>query len=111
RDGAGRLACIDQRLILQPEGGTEPVLVLPNNTLREELLHCASWIEHTPTPEPYQNIGSGTLGASVVRLLEASKRSLEEDRTIRVEMPHLEDSSIREQVIGLHPEQPSVRGA
>lgn len=110
-DGAARLDCIDQRLILQRKGGAEPVLVLPNNTLREEVLHFASCIEHNPSPEPYQNIASGTLGASVVRLLEASKRSLEEDRTIRVEMPHLEDSSIREQVIGLHPEQPSVRGA
>src|SRR6266702_4892559 len=40
-DGAARLDCIDQRLILQRKGGAEPVLVLPNNTLREEIIHFA----------------------------------------------------------------------
>jgi UDP-N-acetylglucosamine 3-dehydrogenase len=101
-DGAARLDCLDQRLILQRQDGAEPVMVFPNNTLREEILHFASCIQHSSSKEPYPNMASGALGASVVRLVESSKRSLEEDRTIRVEMPSIEDLPMREQLVGLH---------
>ncbi len=109
-EGAARLDCLDQRLILQRKDGAEPVLVLPNNTLREEILHFVRCVEHSATPDVCPNMASGALGASVVRLLEASKRSLEEDRTIRVEMPHVEDQLIREHVFDMSPEQ-RVRGS
>ena len=109
-DGAARLDCLDQRLILQRRNGVEPVLVLPNNTLREEVLHFAGCVEHNSSPEPYPNIASGALGAGVVRLLEASKRSIEEDRTVRVEMPAIEEVLIGEHLADLSPEQ-GVRGS
>ena len=109
-DGAARLDCLDQRLILQRTDGAEPVLVLPNNTLKEEIIHFMSCVEHSSSPEVYPNMASGELGASVVRLLEASKRSLEEDRTVRVEMPRVEDQLIREHLYDLSSE-PRIRGS
>jgi UDP-N-acetylglucosamine 3-dehydrogenase len=108
-DGAARLDCLDQRLLLQRKDGAEPVMVFPNNTLREEILHFASCIEHSSPIEHYPNMASGELGASVVRLLESSKRSLEEDRTVRVEMPSIEGSPMSEQLVDLHAGQ-SVKG-
>jgi UDP-N-acetylglucosamine 3-dehydrogenase len=104
-EGAARLDCLDQRLILQRRNSTEPVMVFPNNTLKEEILHFASCIEHNASSEPYPNIASGGIGASVVRLVESSKRSLEEDRAVRVEVPRIEDSPIGEQVIDLRQER------
>ena len=104
-DGVARLDCLDQRLILQQRNCTEPVLVMPNNTLREEILHFASCVQHSDSPDPYPNVASGALGAGVVRLLEVSKRSLEEDRAIRVEIPYPEDLLLSEQLGGFSPEQ------
>jgi UDP-N-acetylglucosamine 3-dehydrogenase len=104
-DGAARLDCLDQRLLLQRRDGAEPVMVFPNNTLKEEILHFASCIERSSSKEPFPNIASGALGASVVRLVESSKRSLEEDRTVRVEMPSVEDLPMGEQLVNLHPER------
>ena len=101
-DGAARLDCLDQRLIMQRMDGSEPVLVLPNNTLKEEILHFIGCIEHSSSPEPYPNIASGALGAGVVRLLEASKKSLEEDRTVRVEMPRMDDLVISERIVDVY---------
>jgi len=109
-EGAARLDCLNQRLVLQRTDGAEPVMVFPNNTLREELLHFASCIEHNSSSEPYPNVADGNLGASVVRLLESSKRSLEEDRTVRVEIPSIEALPMREQVVDLHVE-PGIRGS
>lgn len=109
-DGAARLDCLDQRLILQRTDGAEPVMVMPNNTLKEEILHFVSCIQHNASPETFPNLASGALGASVVRLLEASKRSIEEDRTVRVEMPRTEDLTVREHVFDLNPEQ-TIRGS
>lgn len=102
-DGAARLDCLDQRLVLQRADGTEPIMVFPSNTLREELLHFANCIEHNMSSEQYPNIASGTLGAGVVRLVELSKKSLEEDRAVRVAMPPLEEPSFSEQTAGFRP--------
>lgn len=103
-DGAARLDCLDQRLVLQRRDGAKPVLVVPNNTLKEEILHFVHCIEHRSSGDPYPNLAGGALGASVVRLVELSKRSLEEDRTVRVEMPQAEDSPVREHLINVRPE-------
>ena len=107
--GAARLDCIDQRLVLQRRDGAEPVMVLPSNTLREEILHFVKCVQNSPSSEPYPNFASGALGAHVVRLIECSKRSIEEDRAVRIEMPLFEDSSFQEQIVGFSPVQ-RVRG-
>jgi UDP-N-acetylglucosamine 3-dehydrogenase len=109
-EGAARLDCLDQRLLLQLRNRTEPVLVVPNNTLREEIVHFVNCIVHNPSPDPYPNNADGTLGANVVTLLEASKKSLEEDRTVRVEMPSVREVSMSEQLIGTPPEPRGMRG-
>lgn len=101
-DGGARLDCLEQRLILQQKEGAHPVFVLPNNTLKEEILHFINCIKQNSQLEPSLNIASGALGARVVRLLEASKRSLEEDRTVRVEMPDFEDRPISEHLVDVH---------
>jgi UDP-N-acetylglucosamine 3-dehydrogenase len=104
-EGAARLDCLDQRLILQRRDSTEPVMVFPNNTLKEEIVHFASCIEHNASYEPYPNIASGAIGASVVRLVESSKRSLEEDRAVRVEIPRIEESPMGRQEMDLRQER------
>ncbi|HET7405465.1 MAG TPA: Gfo/Idh/MocA family oxidoreductase, partial [Candidatus Bathyarchaeia archaeon] len=84
-DGSAVLDCLDQRLFLQRTGGQERVLVVPNNTLREEIVHFTRCIEWNNYAERYPNLSSGLLGANVVKLLEAAKKSLREECTVPVE--------------------------
>jgi UDP-N-acetylglucosamine 3-dehydrogenase len=89
-DGTAELDCLEQRLVLHRKGGVERVLVIPNNTLREEILHFTRCIQHNSLTEPYPNRADGVIGANVVRALEATKESLEEERTVKVEIPSAE---------------------
>jgi UDP-N-acetylglucosamine 3-dehydrogenase len=84
-DGSAVLDCLDQRLFLQRTAGPERVLVVPNNTLREEIIHFTRCVEWNNYSERYPNLSSGLLGANVVKLLEAAKRSLREECTVPVE--------------------------
>jgi len=84
-DGSAVLDCLDQRLFLQRTRGQERVLVVPNNTLREEIIHFARCIEWNNYAERYPNLSNGLLGANVVKLLEASKQSLRNECTVPVE--------------------------
>jgi UDP-N-acetylglucosamine 3-dehydrogenase len=86
-DAVARLDCLDQKLVLQRTGGTEPVSVAQSNTLGEEILHFVECIEQNRRSVAYTNRSDGALGASVVRLLEASKRSLFEERSVQVQRP------------------------
>src|SRR5439155_20768931 len=58
------------------KGAVERVMVVPNNTLREEILHFARCIEYNSSAEHYPNRADGTLGANVVRVLETTKSLL-----------------------------------
>ncbi|HEX4920124.1 MAG TPA: Gfo/Idh/MocA family oxidoreductase [Candidatus Bathyarchaeia archaeon] len=84
-DGSAVLDCLDQRLFLQRTGSQERVLVVPNNTLREEIIHFTRCIEWNNYAERYPNLSSGLLGANVVKLLEAATKSLREECTVPVE--------------------------
>ena len=95
------LDCLDQRLFLQRENGPERVLVVPNNTLREEVMHFTRCIEWNDYPERYPNLSDGTLGANVVKLLEAATRSLRQESTVQVEAPLEEPISMHQQLPGL----------
>jgi len=86
-DAVARLDCLDQKLVLQRPDRTELVSVVQSNTLGAEILHFAECIEHKGRSEAYTNLADGALGASVVRLLEASKRSLYEERNVQVQRP------------------------
>ena len=86
-DAVATLDCLDQKLVLQRPDGIEPISVVPSNTLGEEILHFAQCVEQKRRAVAYTNIADGTIGAGVVRLLEASKRSLYEDRSVQVQLP------------------------
>src|SRR5437773_11773526 len=86
-DGTAELDCIEQRLVLHRMGAVERVMVVPNNTLREEILHFARCIEYNSSTERYPKPAAGLLGDSAVRLPEPTKNSHIEERTIRLEMP------------------------
>ena len=107
-DGTAELDCIEQRLVLHRKGAVERVMVVPNNTLREEILHFARCIEYNSSAEHYPNRADGTLGANVVRVLETTKKSLEEERTIQVEIPRGEPIPASEPMPGLHAEPQSM---
>jgi UDP-N-acetylglucosamine 3-dehydrogenase len=109
-NGAARLDCLDQRLVLQRKDRAEPVFVVPNNTLREEIIHFVNCIRHNGGPEPYPNGASGGIGANVVALVEASKKSLEEDRTVRIQLSPAPEVSLNQQLIDISSERGGVRG-
>ena len=83
-DAVARLDCLDQKLILQRSDKTQTILTVPSNTLGEEIIHFAECVENNSTSKPYSNLSDGAIGASVVRLLEASKSSLREERTLQI---------------------------
>src|SRR5207245_4418975 len=84
-DAVARLDCLDQRLVLRRSDSSDPVSVVQSNTLGDEILHFAECVEHNGGSEGYTNLADGWLGAGVVRLLETSKRSLCEERTVQVQ--------------------------
>src|SRR6266700_2681926 len=61
-DAVARLDCLDQKLTLQRS-------------------------ERNKRSAAYTNVANGTIGANVVRLLEASKKSLYEERSVQVQSP------------------------
>jgi len=107
-DGTAELDCIEQRLVLHRKGAVERVMVVPNNTLREEILHFARCIEYNSSTERYPNRADGVLGANVVRLLETTKKSLIEERTIQLEIPRSELIPAGESMPGIHAPTPSM---
>jgi predicted dehydrogenase len=90
-DAAARLDCLDQKLVLQRSEKTETMSTVPNNTLQEEIMHFARCVENSSASKPYSNLSDGGIGAGVVRLLEASKRSLLEERTVQVRLSASEE--------------------
>ncbi|TMI58834.1 Gfo/Idh/MocA family oxidoreductase [Candidatus Bathyarchaeota archaeon] len=90
-DAVARLDCLGQKLVLQRSDKTETISTVPSNTLQEEIIHFARCVENNSASEPYSNLSDGGIGAGVVRLLEASRRSLLEERTVQVRVPASEE--------------------
>jgi predicted dehydrogenase len=86
-DAVARLNCLDQKLVLQKPDKSETISTCPSNTLREEIMHFAECVEKDSSSQAITNLSDGMLGAGVVRLLEASKQSLREDRTVQIPLP------------------------
>lgn len=86
-DAVARLDCLDQKLILQRSDRTDQIMIVPSNTLQEEITHFAECVANSSASEPYSNLSDGAIGARVVRLLEASKQSAREERTLQVSIP------------------------
>jgi hypothetical protein len=44
-EAVARLDCLDQKLVLQRPDRTDTIMVVPSNTLREEIIHFAECVE------------------------------------------------------------------
>jgi UDP-N-acetylglucosamine 3-dehydrogenase len=86
-DGVARLDCLDQKLVLQQSDKTDTLMTTPSNTLQEEIIHFAECAASSSASKPYSNLSNGAIGAGVVRLLETSKQSMREERTLQVSIP------------------------
>lgn len=81
--GETRSALIDavaQKITVYESGYTKDILINPNNTIRDELIHFVSSFGE-PTNETRN---SGIVGVRTVELIEAAKRSMSEGRVIKV---------------------------
>lgn len=85
--GTARLDCADQKLTLEQQGGIQEIPVSVSNTLGDEITHFYDCIRNSQDSAPYSNHSDGILGARVVSLLEASRESMFQDRTIQVQLP------------------------
>jgi len=81
-----KIDCLTQEIEVFENGHFYNIPVTRNNTIEAELEHFIKCIRNNHTlNNGYLNQNSGLLGANVVRLLEVARRSVEEERTERVE--------------------------
>jgi UDP-N-acetylglucosamine 3-dehydrogenase len=85
--GTAHLDCVDQKLTLDLQSGKQEIPVSPSNTLGDEITHFYDCIRNNQDSTPYSNHSDGILGARVVSLLEASRESMFQDRTVQVQLP------------------------
>jgi len=85
--GTAQLDCVDQKLALELQGGRQEIPVSVSNTLGDEIRHFYDCIRNNQDSTPYSNHSDGILGARVVSLLEASRESMFQDRTVQVQLP------------------------
>jgi UDP-N-acetylglucosamine 3-dehydrogenase len=85
--GTAHLDCVDQKLALELQGGRQEIPVSASNTLGDEITHFYDCIRNSQDSTPYSNHSDGILGARVVSLLEASRESMFQDRTVQVQLP------------------------
>jgi len=82
-----KIDCLTQEVKAFENGHFYNIPVKRNNTIEAELEHFIECIRNNHTlNNGYLNQNSGLLGANVVRLLEIARKSLEEERTERVEL-------------------------
>jgi predicted dehydrogenase len=87
KEGNAVLDCLEQKAILQRRDRTEQVPITPSNTLRGEINHFVQCISHNGQSETFSNDSDGLLGAHVVSCLEASRESLRDEKTVKVQFP------------------------
>jgi UDP-N-acetylglucosamine 3-dehydrogenase len=81
--GEARSALIDavaQKVTVYESGYTKDVLINPNNTIRDELIH---FVQSFSDPQTATR-NSGAIGVKTVELIEAAKRSMKEGKVIKV---------------------------
>lgn len=88
--GSNRFAkidCLSQDVKVFENNGFHDVYVKRNNTIEEELEHFIYCVQNNSVVNnSYLNESSGVLGAHVVRLLEITRKSVEEERTESVDI-------------------------
>ena len=95
-NGMARLDCLSQKVTIESAGGKKEIPVLPSNTLASEIIHFSSCIRNNHDSTPYANHSDGMLGARVVSLLEASRESMYQDRTIQPQLPMMPELPVRQ---------------
>jgi UDP-N-acetylglucosamine 3-dehydrogenase len=84
--GFAKIDCLAQEVEAFENGHFYNIPIERNNTIKTELEHFIRCIRNNDAMnKEYSNRNSGLLGANVVRLLEVARRSVEEERTERVE--------------------------
>ncbi len=95
-NGMAHLDCLTQKLFVEGPDGRREVPVVPSNTLASEIVHFADCIKKNRESAPFANHSDGMLGARVVSLLEASRESLYQERTIQVQLPMMPEIPVRQ---------------
>jgi predicted dehydrogenase len=95
-NGMARLDCMSQKLTIEGPDGKKEIPVLPSNTLGSEINHFSNCIRNSIDSVPFSNHSDGMLGARVVALLEASRESMFQDRTIQVQLPRMPEIPVRQ---------------
>lgn len=83
-NGVAHLDCVTQKLEIEDPNGKHVIPLTPSNTLASEIIHFADCMRNNRDSAPYTNYSDGILGARVVSLLEASRESMHQERTIQV---------------------------
>ncbi len=81
--GEARSAAIDavaQKVLVYESGYTKDLVIHPNNTIKDELLH---FIESVKEPQT-ETKNSGVVGVKTVELIEAAKKSMAVGRSVKV---------------------------
>jgi len=94
-DGVAHLDCSGQKLFLEKTSGKRELPVSPSNTLASEIIHFTDCVRSKQDSTPFSNHSDGILGARVVSLLEASRESMYQERTIQVQLPILPEIPVR----------------
>ena len=94
-EGTAHLDCVTQKLSIEGPQGKREIPVVPSNTLASEIIHFADCIRNNQDSTPYANHSDGILGARVVSLLEASRESMFQDRTVQVSLPFMPEIPVR----------------
>jgi len=82
-----KIDCLTQEITAFENGHIYNIPTKRNNTIEAELNHFIECIHNNRAlNSEYLNHNNGLLGANVVRLLEVARRSMEEERTERVEL-------------------------
>jgi len=81
--GENRSVLVDavaQKITVYESGYTKDILINPNNTIRDELVH---FIKSFSDPQT-ETRNSGAIGVKTIELIEAAKRSMKENKAISV---------------------------
>ncbi len=91
--GMAFLDCSEQKGTIHAPDGTEPhpLSIVPSNTLRSEVNHFVDCIADNHDARPFSNLSDGLLGARVVSILEAARKSLRNERTVQLQIPRGEE--------------------
>jgi UDP-N-acetylglucosamine 3-dehydrogenase len=82
-----RIDCLNQAIEAYDNGCFKGIPVTRNNTIKDELEHFIECIKNGESGKPMcNNRNGGLLGANVVSLLEAARRSIETGKTENVEV-------------------------